>query len=166
MSNWTYRIPTLKDAPERLQGKAMYTESEEEPRLGLYCEEESHHGEPWFICSFTPNYPHLEATGDLSWMPSNDYRAGSGHLLRVAQVMQQLIVDDGPAPVDSNGIPMVDAAGSQRGRGRWPFECGKCGLRRTWRAESFQSAVQGLVRAGIKEITLTGLISAVDRLKK
>lgn len=166
MTDWAYKIPTLNEAPKNLLvgSRALYTEDMDRPRLGLFCEEPSHEGQPWFICSFIPNYAYLEASGELVWTTSNNYRTGSGDLLRVAYLVQQLISEDNKlAPYNANGIPIVGEKWNT-GRGRWDFECKSCGNKATLRTESFQKAVPALLKAGIMEISLTGLRSMISRV--
>ncbi|WP_427018612.1 hypothetical protein ACQCSX_08805 [Pseudarthrobacter sp. P1] len=166
MSNWPYKLATELDTPERIHGTINHGPDDDQLRLGLYCEEASHAGAPWFICSFMPNYGLLEATGDLQWTVSDMYPTGTSALISLAAVRQQLLVDDKPVPVDSRGIPKTEGRARTEGRGRWTFECQTCGRRNNYKTESFQEAVASLLRAGIKEISLAGLESMVKRTSK
>lgn len=166
MTAWAYKIPTLKDAPAGLIDKALYSEAADAPRIGLYCEESSHEGKPWFICSFIPNYAYVEAGGEFRWTPSNNYRTGTGDLLRIAYVNQQLLSDDNElAPVDAAGNTFTGGKW-QQGRGRWNFECKACSNKVTLRSESFQTAVSALATAGIVEVSLDGLRMMVSRFNR
>ncbi|WP_354145975.1 hypothetical protein [Arthrobacter sp. 754] len=167
MSDWTYKIPTLDEAPKRLfdWDSPIRTDGSPELRLGVFCEESSHEGEPWFIASFVPNYPWMESTGELVWAVSPDYPTGSGHALRVAGAHQQLLVEDKPVSVDGAGIPITNHSAHQASRSRWPLECKACGLRYTYKSESLQPVIAVLLRAGWREISLSGLESARKHTK-
>lgn len=166
MSSWTYKLATRLDIPERVKGPVYGGPKEDDLRLGLYCEESSHDGEPWFICSFAPNYAHLEATGELQWTVWDRYPTGNGDLVKLASINQQLLVDDKPVPTDRWGTPKTEGRALTEGRGRWTFECHACGRRNTYKTESFQKAVASLLQVGIKEISLAGLESMVKRTSK
>ncbi|WP_146956137.1 hypothetical protein [Glutamicibacter soli] len=165
MTHWIYKIPRLMDAPEALRGKSRYSEDMQLPRIGLYCEDESHAGAPWLICSFVPNYAHLEQSGDKRWTVSDKYRTGTGDLLHLSYVQQQLISDDlEPAPQDANGR-LFTGEKWQQGYGRWNLGCKSCGNSLTMKSDSFQSALFALFSAGVMEISIDGLRSMNDRLK-
>lgn len=165
MTHWSYKIPRLADAPDALQGKTRYSEDMQLPRIGLYCEDESHAGSPWFICSFAPNYAYLEQTGEKRWTVSDKYRTGTGDLVSLAHAQGQLISEDlEPAPKDSNGR-LFTGEKWQQGYGRWNLVCKSCGNSLTVKTSSFQSALFALFSAGIMEISLDGLRSMNNRFK-
>lgn len=166
MSEWTYKLATRLDIPDRIKGTINGGPADDEMRLGLFCEEASHAGKPWFICSFMPNYAALEYGGELQWTVSDMYPTGNGDLVKLASVRQQLLVDDKPTPLDRWGLPSTAGRALTEGRGRWTFECPTCGRRNNYKTESFQKAVAALLRAGIREISLDGLESMVKRTLK
>lgn len=165
MGNWAYKIPTLNDAPQGLfswdSSKPLISEEMDMPRIGVYCEESSHEGNPWFIASFVLNWKFHEQTGEIRWTVSDKYRTGTGHLLQLANIEMQLLTGDELKPV----VEMTDDERATA-RGRWAFECKTCGLRQTFRNETFQRAALALWQAGIREISLTGLQFAVKRFAK
>lgn len=153
MNDWTYKIPDLHAAPKALfefGGKGSLTAmSEEEANLciGLYCEESSHAGRPWFIGSFHPSYEFYRMHGEVRWIFSAHYPTGDGCLLRLTAKVSQMHLDESGQ------------------KGRWAFECGACGLRSVFKAETFQTAAAALCRGGFREISMAGLDSTIKRLK-
>lgn len=166
MSDWTYKLATRLDIPERVKGTIYGGHDGNRLMLGLYCEESSHEGAPWFIGSFIPNYAFLEATGELKWTVSDKYPLGDGDVINLAGVRQQLLVDDKPMPLDRWGLPITTGRAQTEGRGRWTFECKTCERRNNYKTESFQKAVAALLQAGIREISLDGLESMVKRTRQ
>lgn len=167
MSDWAYKIPTLNDAPKRLfdWDSSIRSDGSADLRLGVYCEEPSHDGKPWFIASFAPSYQYLEASGELVWALSADYPTGSGHVLRLAHAQHQLLVDDQPMPVDSRGIPTTSERAHESSRSRWALGCKECGLKYAYKSETLQPVIAALLRAGWREISLSGLESARKHIK-
>lgn len=166
MSKWVYKIQTLKDAPKELfdldaYGSRIRSEELDILRLGIFCEESSHQNDPWFIASFVPNYRATEQSDHVVWTVSNDYKTGTGHLIRLAYVEQQLLAGDTPKHTSEMTADELATA-----RSRWTFECKKCGLRQSFRNETFQAAVTAIMQAGIREISITGLQFAVKRFAK
>lgn len=167
MSDWTYKLANRLEVPDRINNGTSYgAPADDENRLGLFCEEASHAGKPWFICSFMPNYEYLEYSGKLQWTVSNMYPTGNGDLISLASVRQQLLVDDKPMPLDRWGLPITTGRAQTEGRGRWTFECKTCERRNNYKTESFQKAVAALLQAGIREISLDGLESMVKRTRQ
>lgn len=147
MSDWTYKIPDTQSAPGHKGSVTSMDDVEAKLYLGLYCEEPSHEGRPWFVGSFHPSYDVYRLTGKISWTFSADYPTGEGCLIRLTSKVPQMHMDESGQ------------------RGRWAFECQECGYRVVYKSETFQTAAGALSVAGFREISLTGLNSAISRLK-
>ena len=161
--SWSYLVPTLRGAPKRLfdwdAAGSITTDSTPDRRLGIYCAAESHRESPWLVGSFAPAWDVFKAHGEVLWTLTDKYATGDGHLLSVAGAREQVIADGERVPTDEYGIARPRIGGYARLK----LKCGHCGLRRTYRSETVQAAVEQLVRAGVREVPLSMFAEAVDR---
>ncbi len=162
MSNWTYKIPDLHAAPKALfefGGKGSLTSlSENEAKfcVGIYCEESSHEGEPWFLGCLRPDWDGYQRTEELNWTLRNSYPTGDGHLIQLRTADKfQLVTSKGVAPD-------IYAPGAHI---RYPLECGQCGFAVRYKLETYQHAALILTAAGFREVSIKGLKTTVDELR-
>lgn len=164
MTSWNYLIATYADAPERASegGKASSHVLDldlDRPRVSVFCAEPSHVLEPWLVDSFEPNYRWLEQTGKLVWRPVGYYPTGDGYGIRLGKRdWTQWLAGEAVLGPDEDTPPQV--------RARYPFRCGLCSQRATWRSESIQLAMTFLASAGHREVSLSGLKRVVSGLAR
>lgn len=158
---WKYKFPSLQDVPDRLTKDGYYgAGGSNEYRLGLFCANESHSERvPWLIGSLALSGAISEDRGESWWFLEPTYPTGDNHLIRSLSVEQMQLIADG-APQET---PLTEEA--QQGYGRTLFACHICGLRRVFKITTFQRATAMLVAGGIREISLSTFIQAVERSK-
>lgn len=181
---YPYRFPTLADAPSRLvdvQRSFTHLEPAELAGvIGVYCEEPSHEGDPWPIGMLDRSHEVRRQMGRDYWGARGTYPVGTGHLLRVAGVQEQLVdgrrrleTDDDGLPVrvrvddsrtDEYGAPLAELVDVSRARTRYRLQCARCGLAVTVRQETLQRVAEQLHAAGVRDVTLSLLSKAVQRL--
>jgi hypothetical protein len=168
MTDWRFRFPTKSHIPRDLAKKMKRSYSAIDVQsiasVSVYCEEESHAGDPWLIGSFVPNED-LLAQGRLHWAFHPDYPTGDGHMVRVGSGDMKVSLVDSRVIDWASLTPAEKTDISPDLRGRYRPRCEHCGLARSAREESMNSAITGLYAAGIREVKLSVLILALELLK-
>ena len=167
-SVFQYRIPTMAEVPasimERQRAFSSLTPEQMAERIGIYCEESSHDGEPWLIGSLALS-PEMKAqTGRDYWTVIPKFTVGTGRQLTVAGVQAQTMIGDRRMPTDDDGLPILAGEDYSRARTRYRMECARCGLTVTARHETLQKVAARLQTAGLREATLGVLAAAIRRL--
>ncbi|EZP37913.1 hypothetical protein BW36_01387 [Micrococcus luteus] len=165
---YPYRFPTLSDAPRRLVDaqRTFFSLAPEDmaERIGVYCEESSHAGDPWPIGSLALSPEVRERTGRDWWTLLATFAVGTGQRLDIAGNQAQLLVGDRRVPTDDWGNPDLTHGSYADSRSRYRMECGRCGLALTARQETLQRVAEKIHAAGLREVTLGVLAASVHRV--
>ncbi|MCV7499224.1 hypothetical protein [Micrococcus luteus] len=163
-----YRIPTTADAPpaivDRQRMFSSLTPEQMAERIGIYCEEASHEGQPWLIGSMALS-PEVKAqTGRDYWTVIPKFIIGTGQQLSAPGVQAQTMIGDRRIPTDDDGLPILAGEDYSQARTRYRMGCARCGRTLTTRQETLQKVAVRLQADGLREVTLSFLAAAVHRL--
>lgn len=163
-----YRIPTMAEAPavlvERQRSFSSLTPEQMAERIGIYCEEASHEGDPWLIGSLAVAPEVWAQTGRDYWTVIPKFIIGTGLQLAVPGVQAQTMIGDRRIPTDDDGLPILAGLDYSQARTRYRMECARCGLTVTTRQETLQGVAPKFREAGLREVSLSVLAAAIRRL--
>lgn len=129
--------------------------------VSVYCESDSHVGEPWLFGTFRPDSTLLKK-GKVYWGFDCLYPSGDGHWVPVANrgSMMTLV---GTETVDWGRLKIAqqnDLSAAMRVKHR--FKCGLCDFTRTARSQSVQLPLSIFYTAGRREVELRGFSKSLD----
>ena len=149
---------------ERQRSFSSLTPEQMAERIGVYCEESSHDGEPWLIGSLALS-PEMKAqTGRDYWTVIPKFTVGTGRQLTVAGVQAQTMIGDRRIPTDDDGLPILAGEDYSQARTRYRMGCARCGRTLTTRQETLQGVAPKFREAGLREVSLSVLAAAIRRL--
>jgi hypothetical protein len=136
--------------------RVSYAEDAETIRISVQCTADSHADRPWLIDSFYLDVP--EGGQSAMWLGSTTYwRDGrSVAQLEIDRSRATLVEDRVVSRDEMRSNPFVLDSGS---RSRYSFRCKICGLSLARKSEAITNCFDRLAKAGVTEISLSGLIS-------
>lgn len=164
MADWTFRLPTRSDVPRNLvrNMRVVYSAADIQDlaTVSVFCEEESHEGDPWLLGTFAPSEELLDQ-GRLHWYLHPDYPTGDGHMIRVndTELRVSLVANSVVDTAILRGAAKVEALDNLRTR--YSLACELCGLKRTAKSSTVQGTVTRLHVVRMREVSLAGMIGAL-----
>jgi len=148
---YPYLVKSTWSLPRNLRERhAIRTLDPAQPRVSIYCREESHEDAPWFVASFV----RVMHDGQPRWVWSTEYPTADGYTFWIGDRSVGNLVGDKPADL-SDSTALSDSAF----RVRYALECQICGLRLERRADELNPVLETLWAANHLELSLRGLMS-------
>jgi hypothetical protein len=144
---YPYLVKSIWSLPRNLRERGSITTLDpSQPRVSIYCREESHEDDPWFVASFVRVvYDGLQPR----WVWSETYPTAEGCCFQIGTRSVGRLAGDKPADL-SDPMHSYDPAF----RVRYAMECGTCGLRATRRADEMHVDLEKLYGVGVLEVSL------------
>ena len=169
MTEWPFRIATRSDVPRKLveNMRVQYTSVDIQnlATVSIFCEEESHSGDPWLIGTFSP-LEEMLGKGRLYWAFRSDYPTGDGYMIPVGEgeskvsLLHERVVDWESLSLPERTHLMYD---EPEPRARYKLACGLCSLAATRKEHGLNEAITQLYSEGFREVPLSFLIGAMKR---